>query len=187
MSFTVYYRSTEPVSDALSIRLTDAAAAICRERDWLSCEPISFFETTDGHLKGGSKPNFSPHPNDVDSFKSQSLPDGTMLDALDVLCELSRKHKVNWEFSHDHDEGPIGFIIKGECDQNLLAQVEALDQLATMIADVGNAPAPNIYVEEDLIDDLPDDVGDFAPVTMVEEEEEEEEEDGEPPILKFPV
>lgn len=180
MSFTVYYRSTEPVSDALSGRLTDAANAICRQRDWLSCEPIRFFDSQDGHLKGGSKPNFSPHPKDVDSFKSQDLPDGTILDALEVLCELSRQHKVDWEFSHDHDEGPIGFIIQGECDQNLLAQVEALDQLASLISDVGTSTSPNIYVEEDLIDDLPDDVGDFAPLTLVEEE------DGEPPILKFP-
>ncbi|WP_202594947.1 hypothetical protein [Blastopirellula marina] len=182
LGFTVYYRSTEPVSDANSVRITDGASAICRERDWLSCEPVRFSNTTDGHLKGGSKPNFSPHPKEVASFNQQELPDGTMHDALEVLCELSREHGVNWEFSHDHDEGPIGFIVAGKCDDNLLAQIEALDELVTMISGVegSNAESPNIYVEDDLVDDIIDDLDDFAPEVEVETEEEE------PPILKFP-
>ncbi|MCC9607933.1 hypothetical protein LOC68_02605 [Blastopirellula sp. JC732] len=191
MGFTVYYRTTKPVSNELSSQISSAADALCRQRQWLSCEPIRFFAKTDGHMKGGSKPNFSPHPDDVAAFEAIDRPDGTMLDALEVLCEISRRHAVDWEFSHDHDEGPIGFIISGECDENLLAQVEALDQLTTLISGVqtGPAVAPNIYVEDDLIDDLPEDVGGFASLAEVEahvEASDDDDDDEEPAILKFP-
>ncbi|WP_186767524.1 hypothetical protein [Blastopirellula retiformator] len=191
MGFTVYYRTTKPISDELSSQLNCAADAICREREWLSCEPISFFDRTDGHLKGGSKPNFSPHPDDVAAFEKVDRPDGTMLDALEVLCELSRRHEVDWEFSHDHDDGPVGYIVSGECDENLLAQIEALDQLTTLISGVQTAPAPapNIYVEDDLVDDLPENVGDFKTLAEVEVEvaaNQEESDEEDPAILKFP-
>ncbi|MFI4874660.1 MAG: hypothetical protein ACIALR_04955 [Blastopirellula sp. JB062] len=186
MGFTVYYRSTEPVSDKLSVRISDAAGDLCRQRDWLSCEAVRFDETSDGHMQGGCKPNFSPHPQDVDSFEKQDLPDGTLHDALDVLCELSREHQIDWSFSHDHDQGPIGFIVDGKCDDNLLAQIETLDELVTMISGVegSNVETPSIYVEADLVDDLG--VDDLSPGDLSDLEEGSDSSAENPAILKFP-
>jgi len=105
-------------------------------RTWLSCEPVHFhFQPMEGRLAGFCKPNFSPHPEDVASAKAEGLPDGTVHDMIDVLCELSRAHGVDWEFSHDYDPGPIGFIRKGVADGKLLEQIEGLAGLAGMMGE----------------------------------------------------
>jgi hypothetical protein len=102
----------------------------------LSCEPVHFFTGgDDGHLLGGSKPNFQPHPDDVASAAREGLPDGSARDMLDVLSRLSRDHGVDWEIRHDHSDGPIGYIRSGTCDDNVLSQVEAFADLADILAD----------------------------------------------------
>jgi hypothetical protein len=137
MGFTVYYRSTRPISGKRADAIRQAATTLNEGRTWLSCEPVDFFmDQEDGRLWGGSKPNFQPHPDDVAAAALEALPDGTVRDLLEILCELSRDHDVDWEFSHDHDPRPIGFIRGGICEDKLLEQVEAFGDLADMLQDV---------------------------------------------------
>jgi hypothetical protein len=135
MGFTVYYRSTRPVGPAEAKKIEKACDALCRGRTWLGCEPVGFFPRgQDGHLLGGSKPNFLPHPDDVASAAREGLPDGTTRDMLDVLCRLSRDHNVDWEISHDYSNGPIGYVRSGVCGGEVLSQVEAFADLGDILA-----------------------------------------------------
>lgn len=128
MGFTVYYRSTEPVSQSIRESIEDYLDNSCEERTWLSCEPILFFGNGGSveHLMGGSKPNFDPHPDDIASAEKEGSPDGTLQDVVDILCQVSAQFKVDWDFSHDHDEGPVGSIINGQSDEELKNLVEGI-------------------------------------------------------------
>lgn len=135
MGFTVYYRSTEPLDQDRADAIHAAAEQLNGGRAWLSCEPVNFFmEDEEGCLVGGSKPSFMPHPNDVASAAAEGLPDGTLNDVVQVLCQLSRGHQVDWEFSHDEDPGPIGFIRAGKADQQLIDQLQAIGEIANLMA-----------------------------------------------------
>jgi hypothetical protein len=134
MGFTVYYRSTEPLRPPDADAIREACGAANEGKTWLSCEPVVFFpDADDGHLFGGSKPNFLPHPDDVQSAATEGLPDGTTRDMLDILCRVSRERGVNWEISHDHSDGPIGYIRSGECDPAVVEQIEAFADLGEML------------------------------------------------------
>jgi hypothetical protein len=137
MGFTIYYRSTQPVSPAEAEAVREAASAASAGRSWLGCEPVCFFgDPDDGHLLGGSKPNFMPHPDDAASAARSGLPDGTTRDLVEILCLLSREHGIDWALSHDHDPGPIGFIRAGVCDDDALAQIEAFAALGDVLAEL---------------------------------------------------
>jgi hypothetical protein len=136
MGFTVYYRSTGPVDPERSTAISRSAAELCHGRTWLHCEPVSFFPgSTDGHLLGGSKPNFFPHPADAESARQSESPDGTTRDMLEVLSRLSRDHAVDWEISHDHSGGPVGHIRGGVCDEGVLSQIEMFADLAENLSE----------------------------------------------------
>jgi hypothetical protein len=131
MGMAVYYRSTCPVDPGRAEAVARAASELCRGRTWLHCEPVSFFPgSADGHLLGGSKPNFLPHLADAESAGRSGSPDGTARDLLDVLSQLSRDHAVDWEISHDYSDGPIGFIRGGVCEEGILSQIELFADLA---------------------------------------------------------
>jgi hypothetical protein len=147
MGFTVYYRSVEPVDAEKRASMDAACNKLLRGRTWLSCEPVSFFSADDdGHVMGGSKPNFMPHPDDVASAELEGLPDGTIRDALNVLCQLSRDHGVDWEISHDESEFPIGRIQNGEADPEVVQQIEEINSVADIINEFGD---DNIGFEDD--------------------------------------
>jgi hypothetical protein len=146
MGFTLYYRSTRQVDSAEAEAIKRDAIAACEGRTWLSSEPVSFFlDLDDGYLLGGSKPNFQPHPDDADSAASSGLPDGTTNDVIDVLCQLSRDHGIDWQFSHEAAPGPIGYVRAGVCDDEVLAS-------ADMFADLGDILAGELgdFSNEDL-------------------------------------
>jgi hypothetical protein len=135
MGFALYYRSTRPVGPAEFEALHRDALAACQGRTWLSCEPVAFFPGgTDGHLFGASKPNFQPHPDDEADAARSGLPDGTTSDLIAILCQLSRDHGVDWEFSHDASNGPIGEIRAGVCDEQVLDHVELFADLGDVIS-----------------------------------------------------
>jgi len=137
MGFSVHYRSTRPVRPAKRDAIKRAADSLCGGRTWLGCEPVGFFSgQADGHLFGSSKPNFQPHPDDVASAAREGLPNGTTRDLLDVLCQLSRDHGVDWEISHDHSDGPVGYIQGGVCNGEVEAQMEAFADLGGVLADL---------------------------------------------------
>ncbi len=136
----------------------DAVRAHNTGRTWLSCEPVDFFDNSrDGHLFGGSKPNFLPE--DEASAAQRQLPDGTVRDLVDILCRLSTDFDVDWEFSHDYDPGPIGFIRDGVADDRLMQQMETFADLPSILDDMR--------------------------VEIDEPHDDEDWEDDEPPILPF--
>ena len=136
MGFKVYYRSTRSVAPAEADAIRQAASAANEGRTWLGCEAVHFYRGgDDGHLFGGSKPNFQSHPDDVAAAAREGLPDGTTRDMLDVLCQLSSDHGIDWALSHDHDPA-IGFVRAGVCDDNALAQIEALADLGNILGDL---------------------------------------------------
>jgi hypothetical protein len=56
---------------------------------------------------------------------------------LDVLCKLSLDHDIEWEISHDHSGGPIGYIRDGICDKQVRDQVEAFADLDDILGELG--------------------------------------------------
>jgi hypothetical protein len=174
MGFTIYYRSTRPVSPARADAVAEAALDLCRGRSWLGCEPVGFFSgPDDGHLFGGSKPNFQPHPDDAASAARSGLPDGTTRDMLDVLCRLSRDHQIDWELMHDHSDGPVGRIRRGVCDNEVLALIEGCVHLCDFF--------------EDPTADFESEIDGFPPPASGsgERDEGDEDDDGGPSILPF--
>jgi hypothetical protein len=137
MGFTIYYRATQPLPEATNAAIQAAASAANNGRTWLSCEPVHFFASNDGHLFGGSKPNFMPHPDDAAAAARENLPDGTALDMLDVLCRLSHEHAVDWEITHEHSNGPVGYIRGGVSDPAVIEQVTAISKVGDMLGDFG--------------------------------------------------
>lgn len=174
MGFKIYYRSTQRVSIAHANAIRKAAEELSEGRTWLSCEPVGFYaDRQDGRLAGGSKPNFLPHPDDVAAAASESLPDGTLRDVIEVLCQLSRDHGVDWQFSHDYDPGPIGFIRDGVCDADVLVQAEAFADLASDV----------LAEAEALLDPFPPSISGISH-DGIDTEGPDEDEDG-PQILPF--
>jgi hypothetical protein len=136
MGFTVYYRSARPVRAAEADAIRRAARRANAGRTWLGCEPVHFFEgAEDGHLLGGSKPNFLPHPDDAAAAGREGLPDGTTRDLLDILCQLSREYGVDWALSHDY-EPALGFIRGGVCDDAAREQIDALADLGDVLGEL---------------------------------------------------
>lgn len=136
MGFAFYYRSTEAVDPKTRAAIDADSRRLCAGRTWLSCEPVAFFGVDDdGHLMGACKPNFMPHPDDAAAAELQDLPDGTVRDALDILCRLSRDHGVDWEIGHDDSDGPIGLICSGQADPDVVTQIEAFGSLAEILGE----------------------------------------------------
>ena len=74
------------------------------------------------------------------------------------MCELSREFGIDWEFSHDHDPGPIGFIRDGHADSDLCHEIESIGLMADVFArQVESMESPNLHAfRRDL---APDDDG----------------------------
>ena len=137
MGFAVSYRSTRPVATTEKVAIQQAARNASEGRTWLGCEPVQFLGDEEGHLFGASKPNFMPHPDDVAAAAQEKQSDGTTRDMIDVLCQLSRDHAVDWEISHDFSNGPMGYIRSGICDEDLLTQIEIFSELPDILGELG--------------------------------------------------
>jgi hypothetical protein len=137
MGFSVYYRSTRPVSPKEAAAIREAADRETAGRSWLSCEPAHFFANEpgdEGRLFGASKPNFTPHPDDAASAARSGLPDGDVPALLEILAGLSRDHGVDWEIGHDAEPEPVGFIRGGTLDPRLEGLAETLADVTRAIA-----------------------------------------------------
>jgi len=126
MGLTVYYQSTEPVSEWIANPLKDLAKELCSSRSWASCEPVSFSANDDsGRVCGGSKMEFSAGLKEVG--------DGPLLDLLHVLCELSKKFGLDWELMLEDDDQPLGVINKGIAEPQLLSVIESIAGLGEVL------------------------------------------------------
>jgi len=137
MGFTIYYQSTDPLEKHEFAAMQTTCTEHCQGRSWLSCEPVILHEDEEGFVAGGSKPTFVPHPDDVAAAEAEGLPDGTLLDLLDVLSALSREYQIDWELSHDYSEGhPIGYVRNGKIHPELIRQINSLAELLQNFGDM---------------------------------------------------
>jgi hypothetical protein len=144
MGFAIYYRSTQPVDADVADAICEAATRLIAGCTWLSCEPVGFhLDEGSGRLVGHSKPNFTPDPDDAASAAQEGLPDGTIADVVQILCALSKDFSIDWEFSHDYDPGPIGFIRAGVCEGKLYDQLDAIAGLGDVLREVGDEDDPD--------------------------------------------
>jgi hypothetical protein len=109
------------------------AEAICRDaelacsvRDWLTCEPITLFrDTNDGHLRGES--GFA---READAGVGPTTrPDGICEDLINILCDLSRTHAVDWELRHDGDPAFLGIIRAGVCPRDVRNELDMYESI----------------------------------------------------------
>lgn len=134
MGFSFSYETTEPISPLLQQEIVAASDQLLSGRTWLSCEPPHL--TNDGgRLRGNSKPNMMAHPDDVTSAQTESRPDGTVRDLLEILVVLSGRFDIDWEIAHDHSDGPLGYIRNGICDDVVREQCEAFSDLTQDLLD----------------------------------------------------
>jgi hypothetical protein len=170
MGFSITYRTTREVAAAEEAQIRAAADKLTDGYTWLSCEPVTFYrELDEGRLAGFCKPNFMPHPDDIASALREGLPDGTVNEMLDVLCELSRRFRIDFELEHDESNGVAGYIRQGECEEDLRGLISAFGSLAEFSLDHALGEMGHEIDDEDFDD--PDDNDD---------------DDRDPPIIKFP-
>lgn len=182
MGFCIYYRSSEPMHPALAFEINQHAQRLTSGYTWLSCEPVILDQRPDGFLGGGSKPNFVPDPIDAQSAESSSLPDGTVMTMVEVLCELSRDHPVDWEICHDYEPGPIGRIREGQAETELVEQLETLGTIGDLLDELADEEEADWEMEV---------TGFGAHVAETDEpnqpeSSETDDDDDEPRVLKFP-
>ena len=136
MGLCIYYRSVEPMHPASAFDISQHAQRLQSQYRWLRCEPVVLSHTTDGLLRGGSKPNFVASEVDFDPAEFGNLPDGTLMTLVEVLCELSRSHEVVWELAHDYGAESMGRIHCGVAEEALMEQLEAIDSIGELLDDL---------------------------------------------------
>lgn len=185
MGFSIHYRSTETMHPALAFEVKQHAERLIGHYAWLSCEPISLQQQTDGYLKGQSKPSFFPAEADAHHADSEDLPDGTVLTLAEVLCSLSREHGIDWYLGHDYEPDWIGRICNGVADEELIEQLETFGSIGDLLDDTLDE------FDEDELDQSGSHL-EFGELGLVDDavlgdaEEDEDRDDAGPRVLKFP-
>jgi len=139
MGFAFSYRTTRPINPDEAEAVRAACEAASAGRTWLGCEPLFLHVDEDGHLIGFSKPNVQPHPDDAAAAERAGVPDGTLRDAVDVLCRLSREHGIDWRIGHDYVP-ELGLIRAGACDASVMEQVETLADVCQTLGELDLNP-----------------------------------------------
>ncbi len=136
MGVYLIYRSTESLDAKREAAIRAAAEKFDSGFSWLFCDSVSFDDDAgDNRLTGSSKLNLQPHPEDRAAALASGLPDGTVKDLFEALCEISREHQVNWEVKHDMDSAPIGYIRHGVIDDDLDRIAEGFEEAGAYLAD----------------------------------------------------
>jgi hypothetical protein len=127
VGFCLNDRSTRAVTAAEAEAIDEAANLLCDD-EAVGCEPIYFFECLQavleelpyppGHLSGSSKISFS-----APGAEARIV---TIHDLINILCQISRDHQVDWEVGHDGHEGPAGYIRSGLADDKLVTEIDRL-------------------------------------------------------------
>jgi len=139
MGISIQYRSLHPVGAEQADAVRDAAHEANAGRTWLSCEPVFFYPkevAKSDHLLGSSKPNLSPHPDDVEAASRMDLPDGGFQDVLEILCQLSREFQIDWEIQNDFVPNSVSYIRDGACDSNLNDLAETISDVSQFLEEL---------------------------------------------------
>lgn len=184
MGFSIHYRSTEMMHPARAYDIKQHADELIAGYVWHSCEPLALNQRSDGYLCGCSKPSYFPpecdsHPNDANG-----LPDGTVLTLAEVLCVLSREHRVDWDIGHDYEPDPIGQIRNGIADEGLIEQLETVGCIGDLLDDM-------LDEQDDEADDLENELEEMELGLVADDDLQAQEaeilaEDHGPRVFKFP-
>ena len=160
---------------ALAFEISDDVDRLVREFVWCNCEPVKLKQEADGFLAGQSSVWFCA--DDVLENHFSSLPPAVLITIIEVLCQLSANHDVDWVIGHDYEVGPVGRICDGIAEVNLIEEIETLDSLGDLIDDIDR--------DECDIDDSGDGFEVFDDYRAATPVQDETEDDG-PRLLKFP-
>lgn len=133
MGYSINYSSVDPIAPHVAETLLQDVHRLCEGRTWLSCEPLFLSDDGSGRFGGGSKPSFEPSADDIAAARQEGLPDGTVTDVLEILCELSKTHGIDWEVGDDFE--PFGFIRDGRADSGLFERIHAIGEFSEMAAE----------------------------------------------------
>jgi hypothetical protein len=137
MGVHLYFTTEEPVEPAAAAAVREACRHVGRGRPWILCEPPHFYADDaegGGRLRGGTKLNMIPHPDDLAAAGPIDPEDHDLGALLDALCRWSSEYGITWRLEIDGHK--IGWVENGECDPNTR---ETLDSLAGVAAEVGEA------------------------------------------------
>lgn len=81
------------------------------------------------------------------SAGSEEVGDAPLLDLLDVLCELSKKFKLDWELMLEDDDQPLGVISHGIAESELLTAIQSITGLSEIL---GWADSEELYGIDEL-------------------------------------
>ncbi len=108
---------------------------LCAGYGWWSCDPITFYGGAlklagqGSHLMGDVKIAFEPDADAIAEAKSAGLPDGTLETVVDILCHVSQKYGVDWQFGDDYDSPSFGTISNGKSSSQLSDLLAGFDSL----------------------------------------------------------
>ncbi|TWU51831.1 hypothetical protein [Rubripirellula reticaptiva] len=185
MAFSLRYQSTEAMHPARAFEIKADAAILVAKYQWTHCQAIDLDQPSDGRLVGISE-NDPEWSNDFVDTK-EDVPVGTVIVIAELLCELSRRHRVGWELA-DADSGQsIGEIRSGTIESRLITQLQwihSADQMLDETSGDGDDESSDLLDENEWYSvgmNLDIDVN--APV--VKDDHDDGEDDG-PRLLKFP-
>jgi hypothetical protein len=158
----------------LAFEIGQAADRLIQQFAWIDCEPVKLKQETDGFLAGQCGAWFCTAEVDEDPFSS--LPQAVLMTVIEVLCQLSASHHVDWVIGHDYEVGAVGRICDGLAGADLIEEIETLDSIGDLIEDI----QPDDFDADD--NGLPFGLRDYHIAAPAEDETEDEG----PRLLKFP-
>lgn len=173
MGYSICYRSSKPMDDETRSKIEAEVSELCTGYGWFSCDPISFHDGVkiagnESHLMGASKLSFEIDSDDVAEAKAAGYPDGTPATLIEILCQISDKHGVDWEFTDD-ESSSFGSICNGKPSPQLVDALRSFDELYSGFGEFSSLE--NKWDDSAKNDNLKND--------------EDDQDDG-PHILKFP-
>jgi hypothetical protein len=129
MGVCLYFTSAEAVDPQVEQAICADAEGGSRDQPWVLCEPPHFYPIEDdGRLRGGSKLNLHPHPDEFAEAEEVEVMRNDLQELIHRLCEWSWRHSLTWELTVEGDR--IGVIREGICEEGVMGAVEVMAEMA---------------------------------------------------------
>ncbi len=134
---------------ARAYEIRQSAERLISQYSWNAFAPVILSQQTDGHVSGSSRMNSMPEEAEVDSATADRLPEGTITTFVEVLCQLSQTHGVDWDICDDYEPDSIGCIRDGIAEAKLLEQLEMLSRLGELLEESDEEEEIGEHQEDD--------------------------------------